>query len=78
MPAVPQRLAAAVVLNEQGKKLLAEYGAFRFSRKLRKEMAASYEAAFIPKLWRFLEKLPTNKMGKTNDANIINLFAGKI
>lgn len=67
-----ERLAAAVVLKNTAE--LEKIGNFRMGRKIREELMANFEPAALPKLWRFVEKLPTHIMGKRRDSDIIALF----
>lgn len=73
--AAPERLAAAVVLNEAGRDRLAARGAFRFGRDLRRELAQQLEYASLPKSWRFVAAMPRDAMGKQRDADVRALFA---
>lgn len=68
------RLAAAVVLNEQGKVLLAELGAFRLSRAFRRALADELASASIPRKWRFVETLPCSPLGKLRHGDIAAIF----
>jgi acyl-coenzyme A synthetase/AMP-(fatty) acid ligase len=68
------RLAAALVLTEEGRLACAEMGVFRFSRLLRKNLLATHEAAAVPRQWRFVDALPHKEMGKRSDADIRALF----
>jgi acyl-coenzyme A synthetase/AMP-(fatty) acid ligase len=70
-----ERLAAAVVLNAAGRDRLNSVGAFRFSRELRRRLAARLESAWLPKSWRFVDELPRGAMGKPRDADIRALFS---
>jgi acyl-coenzyme A synthetase/AMP-(fatty) acid ligase len=70
-----ERLAAAAVLNEAGRDRLNSVGAFRFSRELRRQLAARLESAWLPKSWRFVDELPRGPMGKPRDADIRALFS---
>jgi len=63
---VPSRkgaLGAIVELDAAGKAILAEEGAFRFSRRLRRALASRLEPGERPKHWRF-EPIPVNRQGK--------------
>jgi hypothetical protein len=54
---------------------LQRLGRFRFGRSLRQALAGTLEPTCQPKLWRFVDALPGNVMGKTRDADIRALFA---
>jgi len=72
------RLGAVAVLSVSGQAQLAELGAFRFSRHLRRELASGLDTAAIPKLWRFVPELPNHPLGKTRSADLQALFAKEI
>ena len=74
IPGSPDRLAAALVLNESGHQQLAALGSFRFSRLLRSALSDVYEPANVPRSWRFIESLPSGNLGKRRDADILSLF----
>lgn len=75
LPGSPARLAAAVVLNDEGHERLAALGGFRFGRLLRGALASTQEAAGMPRLWRFVDDLPSpDGMGKRRDSDIRALF----
>jgi acyl-coenzyme A synthetase/AMP-(fatty) acid ligase len=69
------RLGAVAVLSASGQARLAEIGAFRFSRHLRRELASNLDSAAIPKLWRFVPELPSHPLGKTRTTDLLALFA---
>ena len=70
----PERLAAVVAVNAEGRAMLDATGAFRFSRVLRRELSRRLEHAWLPKSWRFVDTLPSGTMGKRRDADIRALF----
>lgn len=75
LPGPPRRLAAVVVLNEQGRERLTTLGDFRFGRLLRTALATTQEAAGMPRVWRFVDDLPSqNGLGKHRDRDIRTLF----
>ena len=69
------RLAAVVVPNGAGRRLLAETGAFRFARQLRGLLAVTHEPAGLPRQWRFVAALPVARLGKRSEADLQALFA---
>lgn len=75
--ASPERLAAAVVLNNAGRSRLDERGAFRFGRELRRHLAQTLEYASLPKSWRFIDAMPADALGKRRDADVRALFASR-
>jgi acyl-coenzyme A synthetase/AMP-(fatty) acid ligase len=72
-------LAAVVALSPEGAAELANLGAFRFTRLLRKRLSDGLEPAERPKRWRFVEAIPVNSQGKRVLADLTRLFdsAGK-
>ncbi len=74
LPGTARQLAAAVVLNAQGKERLRALGAFRFGRQLRQALASSQNPEGRPKRWRFVDRLPLQCMDKRRDADIVALF----
>jgi acyl-coenzyme A synthetase/AMP-(fatty) acid ligase len=70
----PERLAAAVALNGDGRARLDTLGAFRFSRELRRQLSQVFEPAWLPKSWRFVNELPHGVMGKRREAEVKALF----
>jgi len=74
LPGEPDRLAAIVVPSEEGRITLSKLGNFRFGRFLRKALTSTQEAAGLPRLWRFVEELPMQGMGKRRDADLLALF----
>ncbi|MBO0759428.1 MAG: acyl-CoA synthetase, partial [Bradyrhizobiaceae bacterium] len=69
------QLAAAVVPSIAGASILAEIGAFRFGRHLRRALAETQELAGLPRRWRFVDALPRGMLGKRRASDIIDLFA---
>jgi acyl-coenzyme A synthetase/AMP-(fatty) acid ligase/3-hydroxymyristoyl/3-hydroxydecanoyl-(acyl carrier protein) dehydratase len=69
-------LAAAVVATPAGAKSLAEMGAFRFGRSLRKQLGEFLEPAGLPRRWRFVPALPSGALGKIRAEDVIALFDG--
>jgi acyl-coenzyme A synthetase/AMP-(fatty) acid ligase len=69
-----EMLAAVVVLSPEGAAELAELGAFRFTRQLRKRLSEGLEPAERPKRWRFVEAIPVNSQGKRVLAELRKLF----
>jgi acyl-coenzyme A synthetase/AMP-(fatty) acid ligase len=73
----PGRLAAAIVLNDEGRARLDMIGAFRLGRELRQQLSRRLEAMWLPKSWRFVDALPRGAMGKRSDADTRALFASR-
>lgn len=75
LPDTPIRLAAAVVLSDMGRERLAALGSFRFGRFLRQALSNTQEAAGMPRVWRFVDQLPSQDgMGKRREGDIRALF----
>jgi len=68
------QLASAVVPSPAGAAVLAEIGAFRFGRRLRRALAETQEPAGLPRRWRFVDALPSGPLGKRRTPDIIGLF----
>ena len=69
-----QRLAAFVVLNEKGNRVLLDKGRLAMNQMLRKKLSVSLEAVTMPKIWRYLEALPVNTQGKTTQRDLFSLL----
>lgn len=78
LPAVKAALGAVVVLSHDGGTKLAARGAFRFSRDLRRALAARLEPSERPKHWRFVAGIPTDEHGKHNLAMLRALFVSPL
>lgn len=74
LPEPAPSLAAVVVPSEAGDERLREIGRFRFGRLLRHDLSTRLEAAGLPRRWRFVAALPVNALGKTNTAELRQLF----
>jgi acyl-CoA synthetase (AMP-forming)/AMP-acid ligase II len=71
------RIAALIVPSVQGRSKLAEVGKLAFNRMLRDTLSQFIEPVGIPRVWRYLDALPTNAQGKTTYANLITLLDGE-
>ena len=72
---IDDRLCAAVVLNEKGRKLLLEKGKFAVTKVLNKHAHTDVTGALIHcKRWRFLFELPLTNSGKINGARVREIF----
>jgi acyl-CoA synthetase (AMP-forming)/AMP-acid ligase II/3-hydroxymyristoyl/3-hydroxydecanoyl-(acyl carrier protein) dehydratase len=71
------RIAAFVVPSVCGRSKLAEVGELMFNRMLRDALSQSIDPVGIPRVWRYLDALPTNAQGKTTYASLIALLDGK-
>ena len=71
------RIAAFVVPSVVGRSELAEGGKLAFNRILTARLGQSIEPVGIPRIWRYLDALPTNAQGKTTYADLTALLDGK-
>jgi acyl-coenzyme A synthetase/AMP-(fatty) acid ligase len=67
-------LGAVVVLDAAGRQELETAGAFRLSRRLRRDLARTLPATALPRRWRFVRQLPTGAIGKASAADLAALF----
>ena len=74
---IRQYLAAAIVLNEKGKKKFEGEKKLALNRFFHDYLMKFFENTVIPKKWRFLEKLPTDIQGKKHKEEIAALFEVK-
>ena len=75
---LPQRggaLGAIVVLAGSAASALDEQGSFRLSRALRRALSVRLEPMELPRLWRFVERVPENAQGKRPVGDLRALFA---
>ena len=70
------RIAAFIVPSVIGRSKLEEVGKLAFNRALRDTLSQAVEPVGIPKVWRYLDALPTNAQGKTTHADLIALLDG--
>ena len=69
-----QYLAAAIVLNAEGKKKFAGTEKYLINRYFHDYLLQFFENVVLPKKWRYLEKLPTDIQGKKHKTEIQALF----
>ncbi len=74
LPGGIPHLGGVVVLDADGKKELADHGAFRLGRRLRLDLARSLTEAALPRRWRFVEQLPAGPLGKVSAPDLAGLF----
>jgi acyl-coenzyme A synthetase/AMP-(fatty) acid ligase len=67
-------LGAVVVLDRAGRQELDTAGAFRLSRRLRRDLARTLPVTALPRRWRFVRQLPTGPIGKASAADLAALF----
>ncbi len=71
---VRQYLAAAVVLNENGKEKFKDCEKFLINRFFHDYLIKYFENVVIPKKWRFVEKIPVDVQGKKHKLEIMAMF----
>ncbi|MQQ99349.1 AMP-binding protein [Glaciimonas soli] len=69
-----QKIVAFVVLNDDGRALLARQGKLGLNRRLRDQLTAVIERTALPRSWHYLEALPMNAQGKTTRAALLELL----
>jgi len=74
LPGDTQRLASVIVLNEPAKEQLQAMGNFRFGKFLRKQLENILEPSEMPRLWRYVEEIPSHSIGKRRAADLYVLF----
>lgn len=70
-----QYLAAAIVLNEEGKQKFAETEKYLINRYFHDWLLRFFENVVLPKKWRFLDSLPSDAQGKRKKPVVQRLFA---
>ena len=68
-------LGAVAVLTEAGLRELDQRGKFRFERFLRRALSETQEAFALPRRWRFVERMPTDGLGKRRYRDIVALLS---
>ncbi len=71
-----QYLAAAVVLNGEGKKKFEGTEKYLVNRYFHDALLQYFENVVIPKKWRFMDKIPCDIQGKKHKDEIQSLFSG--
>ena len=71
---VRQYLAAAIVLNEEGKKKFENTEKYLINRYFHDFLMQYFENVVLPKKWRFVEELPVDAQGKKHKVEIEALF----
>ena len=73
-PGARLRVGAVASLSQAGAAALAEQGKFRFIRTLRRALLDSHDPAVLPRRWRFVDEIPTDRMGKRRAGEIAALL----
>lgn len=71
---VRQYLAAAIVLNAEGREKFANVEKFKINSWFHDFLMKYFENVVIPKKWRFVEKLPCDVQGKVHKLEVMALF----
>ena len=69
-----QRIAAFIVPSEQGRWHLTSGGKPALNRILREQLRRCIDPIGLPRIWRYLDALPTNAHGKTTVAELAALL----
>ena len=69
-----ESVAVVAVPSAEGRERLRAMGRHDFSRRLREGLLADFDPVTLPRLWRFLETLPSDAQGKTGRAQLVPLF----
>lgn len=72
-----QRLAAFVVLSEEGKRVLASDGKLAMNNHLKNLLVDAIAPVALPRRWRYLDQMPLNAQGKTTHAMLRTLLDGR-
>lgn len=67
-------IAVVAKLSEIGLNLLKTEGKARLIRKVRECLALDLEGVALPRLWRFVDEIPTNQQGKTARETLMRIF----
>jgi uncharacterized membrane protein/acyl-CoA synthetase (AMP-forming)/AMP-acid ligase II/3-hydroxymyristoyl/3-hydroxydecanoyl-(acyl carrier protein) dehydratase len=70
-----QYLAAALVLNDAGKKQFKNMETYLVNRWFREYLSRFFEGVVLPKKWRYLSALPMDAQGKKKKNEIQALFS---
>lgn len=71
---IRQYLAAAIVLNAEGKKKFADAEKYLINRWFHDFLMQFFENVVLPKKWRFVDALPVDVQGKKHKDEIIAMF----
>ena len=74
---VRQYLAAAVVLNAQGRQKFADTEKYLINRWFHDYLMQFFENVVVPKKWRFVDSLPVDVQGKKHKDEIIAMFTNQ-
>ncbi len=69
---IGEKLAAVVILTDDGKNKLIKDGLFDFIKNLKSLLKE--KTRIVPQKWKFLDEFPQNSLGKTDNDYIKSLF----
>lgn len=69
-----QRIAAFIVLSQSGKDILIKSDKMALNKHLRDFLIDSVEPIALPRIWRYLNDLPVNALGKTTNTELMALL----
>jgi hypothetical protein len=72
-----QRIAAVIVPSVSGQQKLAQDGKLAVNRILRELLDETIEPVGLPRLWRYIDALPSNAQGKTPQAALMALLSNE-
>jgi 3-hydroxymyristoyl/3-hydroxydecanoyl-(acyl carrier protein) dehydratase len=70
-----QSIGAVLVLNAEGRQVLAAEGRRFVAQALRQHLSAYFDAVLLPRRWRFPDRLPVDALGKIAQAALTELFS---
>ncbi len=74
LPNRRDRVAAVIVLNENGKVRYRQQGRQRLIKALKKQLMRSFEAVVLPRKWLLTESLPLTPQGKIDRELLLQLL----
>ena len=69
-------VAACIVLSAEGRAKMAQVGKLALNRMLRDGLRPFVEPVGLPRVWRYLDRLPVDAQGKTTYAALRELIRG--
>lgn len=72
---IRQYLAAAVSLNEEGKKKFSGEKKLALNRYFHDYLMQFFENVVIPKKWRYVDSIPCDTQGKKHKEDVVAMFA---
>lgn len=69
-----ERIAAQLVLGEDGEKALLRHGRKALIRRLRRHLMETFETVVLPRKWLFVDSMPLTAQGKVDTALLSQLW----